>query len=107
MAKPMKSIDITNTPELVRLAEEVQAAGEPYMLRRDDQPMVVVMPVTAASIPRPKPPAKRRLKPKKLTDRDIEAFFAAAGSWADMDTDRLIADIYADRRNSNRPPPEL
>ncbi len=35
---------------------------------------------------------------------DMEAFRAAAGSWSDVDTDRLLADIYADReRLSNRP----
>jgi len=35
------------------------------------------------------------------------AFRAAAGSWADVDTDKLLADIYESRRLPPRPPVEL
>jgi uncharacterized protein (DUF433 family) len=34
---------------------------------------------------------------------DYDAFRSAAGAWREVDTDRLVADIYADRRESNRP----
>ncbi len=51
------------------------------------------------------PPVRsRRGKP---TAAHYEAFRQAAGSWADVDTDKLIEDIYATRRRSNRPPIDL
>ena len=45
------------------------------------------------------PPSKKQEK----TKADYEAFLSAAGGWKDVDTDKLIADIYATRRRSNRP----
>ena len=38
---------------------------------------------------------------------DYEAFRSAAGGWKDVDTDKLIADIYADRALSDRPAVDL
>jgi hypothetical protein len=35
------------------------------------------------------------------TKEDYEAFKATAGGWKDVDTDQLLADIYADRRTGN------
>ncbi len=104
MAKPMKSIDITHRPDLVDVAEEVRATGEPRMLRRNDEAVAVITPIVPVRAQRPNPPA-RRLKPKKMTEAEIEAFFSAAGGWADIDTDKLIEDIYA-ARDVQRPPPE-
>jgi hypothetical protein len=37
-----------------------------------------------------------------MTTKNYRAFKAAAGGWKDVDTGRLIADIAADRRTSNR-----
>lgn len=36
-----------------------------------------------------------------------DAFIASAGSWSDVDTDRLLADIYARRDAPSRPPVDL
>jgi len=107
MTKPLESIDITDKPDLIDVAEAVRATGEPHMLRRNDEAVAIITPIMTVHLRRPKAPAKRRLKPKEMTEADIEAFFSAAGSWADVDTDTLIANIYADRENSNRPPPEF
>ncbi|MBI2862933.1 MAG: hypothetical protein HYX94_00020 [Chloroflexi bacterium] len=60
--------------------------------------MAILMPA--------KPPSRRRTKRTK-TKEDYEAFLSSAGSWKDVDTDKLIADIYADRRISDRPPVEI
>jgi len=49
-------------------------------------------------------PAKKK---REKTQADYEAFKSAAGGWKDIDTDKLIADIYVSRRRSNRPPVEL
>lgn len=60
MHKELKPMDITNIPELLRLAEEVQATREARVLTRDGEELVVVHP------------AKRQkgLKGKPLTEDD-------------------------------------
>ena len=98
MAKALKTIDVSDNPEILRIAEEVRLTNEPRLLRREGQDLVVVMPATIAAKPRRK---------RAPTAADYEAFHAAAGGWKDVDTDRLIADAYADRRMSDRPPVRL
>ena len=91
-------IDITNIPELVRIAEEVEATKTPRELRRENKTLAVIMPVAKKA---------RTKKGRVKTKADYEAFKSAAGGWKDIDTDKLIADIYASRRRSNRPPVKL
>src|SRR2546421_7384040 len=91
-------IDISNIPELVRIAEEVEATKTPRELRRENKPVALITPMTGA---------KKAKKHKGKTKADYEAFKSAAGGWKDIDTDKLIADIYAARRQSNRPPVKL
>jgi len=38
-------IDISNSPELLRLAEEVEATKKPRLLKRDNTPIAVLSPV--------------------------------------------------------------
>lgn len=45
MAKGLDQIDISNVPELLRLAEEVQQSNKPRLLTRDDEQLAVIMPV--------------------------------------------------------------
>ncbi len=99
MAGELNSIDISNTPDLLRLAEEVAESGKPWVLRRADEDVAVLMPV--------KKPTSRRRTGWKKTKADDEAFLASAGGWSDVDTDTLIEDIYESRRISIRPPVEL
>jgi hypothetical protein len=98
MTEHAKPIEISGKPELLRLAEEVQVSREPRVLARNGEELAAVVPL-------PLTPTKRRSRRK--TEADHAAFLAAAGSWADVDTDKLIEDIYATRRRSNRPPIEL
>lgn len=98
MAKELKRIDISSIPELLRIVEEVRRANEPRLLRRDSEDVAIVMPVKATS-------KHRRVVTK--TEADYEAFRSAAGSWADVDTDKFIRDIYESRRRSSGPPVEL
>lgn len=93
MAEQPKSIDISDVPEILRLAEEVRRAGEPRVLRRDGEDLAMVVPM-----PRP-----RKTPLKKPTAEDYAAFRGAAGSWADIDTDTLIEDIYRARGEGTRP----
>jgi predicted flap endonuclease-1-like 5' DNA nuclease len=39
--------------------------------------------------------------------RRLEAFYRAAGSWSDIDTDKLVEDIYDRRRGASRPSADL
>lgn len=58
MAKALKTIDITNIPELLRLAEDVRTTNEPRLLRRDSEDVAIVQPVKKAGnrrVPRGKP----------------------------------------------------
>ena len=91
-------IDITNMPELVKIAEEVDATKTPRELIRENKPVALITPMTGA---------KKAKKHRAKTKADYEAFKSAAGGWKDIDTDKLIANIYASRRRSNRPPVEL
>jgi hypothetical protein len=36
------------------------------------------------------------------TEADFERFLSSAGGWADVDTDRLLADIYGSRDTNNQ-----
>jgi hypothetical protein len=97
MAKERKAVDISDMPELLRLAEEVQATNEPYVLQREGKEIAAVVPLK---------PARRKERTK--TEADYEAFRSSAGAWRDLvDTDRLIEDIYESRRILSRPPVEL
>src|SRR3989442_2164108 len=89
------ALDITNMPELVRIAEEVEATKTPRELRRENKTVAVIMPARKAT------PKKKRGK----TKADYEAFLSAAGGWKDVDTERLLKDIYEDRRRTNSRPP--
>ncbi len=93
MAEQPKAIDISDVPDMLRLAEEVHRTGDPRVLRRDGEDLAMVVPM-----PRP-----RKTRLKKPTAADYAAFRSAAGSWADIDTDTLIEDIYRARGEGTRP----
>lgn len=84
-------IDISANPELLRIAEEVATTKTPRELKRDNQTVAVIMPARLI-------PVK---KAREKTIADYEAFKSAAGGWKDVNTDKLLADIYVDRRRNN------
>jgi antitoxin (DNA-binding transcriptional repressor) of toxin-antitoxin stability system len=77
-------IDITNIPDLVRIAEEVEATKKPRELRRDNKPVALLTPIP-----------ENKAKWKKIK--------ATFGSWSDLDADELIATIYRFRKEGSRP----
>ena len=98
--RAMPSIDITDVPELARIAEEVRSSGEARILRRAGEDIAILSPATALHDP--------KRGPRSRTKEDRQAFLAAGGGWKGLvDTDQLIADTYASRRRSSRPPVEL
>ncbi len=99
MAERSNTIDISDVPEILRLAEEVRRAGEPRILRKDGQDLAVLAPL---------PQSKRRGNSHKLSGADLAAFRSAAGGWEGLiDIDQFIDDIYESRRISTRPRVEL
>jgi hypothetical protein len=87
-------IDITNSPDLLRLAEEVQATNTARVLRRGDEPLAVVRPV-----------GKRRVE-ADCEGLDRQAFLSSLGSWRDLDTNALKRQIR-EGRGDHRPLIEL
>ena len=101
MAKELTPVDISNTPDLLRLAEEVRRSGQPRLLRRDSEDLAVLSPVATPTTRRPR-------KAKTYTEADREAFLSSAGGWKDnVDVDKFLEDNYASRDRSSRPPVEL
>jgi len=99
MRREQKALDVSASPDLLKLAEEVSRSGMPRKLRRNGETLAIIAPFSDKRL--------RRLKKRDLTAQDIADFESAAGSWADVDTDQLLADIYAHREMSYRPPLEL
>jgi hypothetical protein len=93
MAEHPKAVDISAVPEILRLVEEVRRAGEPRILQRDGEDLAIVMPL---------PRSRKRPRGHALSRADYEAFRSAAGGWKDIDTDKLIENIYESRRISTR-----
>jgi len=92
--KNLTPIDISNLPDLLRIAEEVQATKTPRILKRDTETVAMLMPVGTAFKPEKKP---------QPTKADYDASLAALGSWSDLDPDALIADVYRAREAGSRP----
>jgi hypothetical protein len=98
MAREMIPVDVTHTPEVLRLAEEVARTGSPRVLRRDSEDLAVLSPVA---------PTSKRRKRRVKTKADYEAFLASAGSWKGLvDVEKLHKDLEESRRLT-RPPVEL
>jgi hypothetical protein len=85
MAVP-KFIDIDDEPQLRRILTAIREGDEPVRLRIAGEEVAVIRPL------KPRRPHRR-----VISDADLEALRSVAGSWKDVDTDRLLKDIYADR----------
>ncbi len=81
---------------LSRVFDRVVKDKETVMVEKEGRGLAILKPVSSG-------PRRRRHK----SSAAYKAFLAAAGSWKDVDTDQLIADIYASRRISSRPAVEL
>jgi hypothetical protein len=87
MNRTLTLIDISNIPDLIRIAEEVATTKQPRELRRDDKTVAVLMPV----------------EPATQAKTVYEASLAAIGSWSDLNADELIANIHRWRKEGSRP----
>ncbi len=96
MKKELKAIEISNMPEVLRIVNEVRKSRTPRLLSRRRKPLAILRPFIG-----------KRKRAKSKTKKDFEAFLASAGSWKDVDTDKLIKDIYESRKISSRLPVQL
>jgi hypothetical protein len=86
-------IDITNMPDLVRIAEEVEATNKPRVLKRDNTPLAILTPV-------------KKKQSDQARSKAVKEALALAGAWKDLPSDRMEEEL--DRiRHSSRPTPPL
>jgi hypothetical protein len=98
MARQYKSTDIDDAPELLRLIDEVRSEDEPRVLKRAGEDVAILMPVQ---------PRRRHTRTWQMTPEKLAAIQESAGTWADVDIDRFLQDIYADRAMADRPRVDL
>jgi hypothetical protein len=96
MAREPTPVDITDAPDLLRLAEEVRRSGRPRLLRRADEDIAVLSPV----------PLRAPRGARRYTEADDDAFLASAGGWKDFDLEEFLTHNEESRRVA-RPPVEL
>ena len=73
------------TGNLARIIELVLASGEEILVENKDGRLVAVNPVTPVTT--------------RKSSSDMAAFSSAAGSWRDVDTEKLMEDIYHSRED--------
>jgi hypothetical protein len=71
MVSERDAIDISKSPDVLRLAEEVRRSNTPRMLRAHNQDVAIMMPVADT---------KRSKRKWVKTDADYQAFLDGAGS---------------------------
>ncbi len=87
MNTEIKSIDITHTPELLHLVEEVAATMQLRRFQKNGETIAVLMPVVS-----------RKRTRRAPTRADREATLAAFGAWnGNVDVDQFKADLAASR----------
>ena len=99
MARELKRIDITNVPELLRIAEEVQASQEPRVLRRDGEDLAVVRPLK-----RPGRPRIPRGKPFTKEDPiwNLQGIGRSGLTDVSENVDKYLAEAYIDTHDQTR-----
>ena len=92
MSSNLTPVDISNIPELLNLVKEVEETKKPRELKRNDKVVAVLSPVVKTEKEAPTPS-------KAAWQKSL----AAVGSWSDLDSDKIIADIYRWRKEGSRP----
>lgn len=91
MARAVEAVDVTDLPDLRRIAEEVRDTGRPCLLRIGDEGVALVVPIEEET--------NRRGRP---TAEDEAASRASFGAWRGIvDGEQLKRDI-AEARGSKR-----
>jgi len=93
MVREAQSLDISEMPEVARLADAIARTHTPCVLRRGDQEIAVISP------------ARRRARRRSgMTQAQRDAVLASVGGWAGLvDADELKRQL-ADARSDSTPP---
>ena len=94
MADAARHIVIEKSSELGRVLDEARATGQPVVIDVDGCSYRLT----------PQPQAPDELWKDYDPDKVLAALQQTAGSWADLDADKLVADIYMAREEGSRPP---
>ena len=78
-------------PDLVRIAEEVEATKKPRVLKRDNTPIAILTPVT-------------KKQSSQATSKAIKEILALAGAWSDL-PETLVEELDQLRHASSPTPP--
>jgi len=84
--------DITNIPELVRIAEEVEATNKPRVLKRDNTPIAILTPV-------------KKNQSSKAKSKAIKEALSLAGAWGERSWNEVEAELDRIRHSSKATPP--
>jgi hypothetical protein len=84
-------IDITNIPELVRIAEEVETTNKPRLLKSDNTPIALLTPL-------------KKKQPRQATSKAIKETLALAGAWGERDWEEVEAELDRIRHESTPTP---
>ena len=85
-------IDISNMPDLMRLAEEVEATKKPRLLKRDNTPIALLTPVKGKQA-------------QQAKSKAIKETLALAGAWGNRDWNEVEAELDRIRHSSKPTPP--
>src|SRR6266516_4253279 len=101
MAEELKPIDISDNPELLRLAEEIQRSQQPRVLVREAEELVEVRPLPAKRKPSTQGKSRRIKGPANPNDWLLSLIDLGAGAAsADRPTDvsanqqKYLAEAY-------------
>lgn len=107
MASQARTIEISDIGDLGALVEEVRRSRSPRILRRDGEDVAVLTPLTRTAKPsdgqvgRPRAPTKREVADSRA------AIQSAAGSWQDIDVEKLKDELRRQRAMATRPSVDL
>ena len=91
MAKELKRTDVSQTPELLQLAEEVQRTQQPTVLVKQAEELVVVTPVNTAKR------SAKQLRPassgKPITPLSLDAIYRSVPALPNPLSDKEMAAI--------------
>ncbi|MGI8477889.1 MAG: hypothetical protein ACR2OO_16190 [Thermomicrobiales bacterium] len=90
MVSAAVEIAVDDDSDLARIVKEVNRSRTPVVVRASNGQAARVVPIRGTSKPPRRPP----------TQEERDDFFAAFGSWAEVDTEQLKADIKAARGSS-------
>ncbi len=92
MSSHLMPLDISNSPELLRLAEEVATTKKPRRLTRKKKTLAVLVPV-------------EQERGDRTEQQAIEETLALAGAWGERNWDEVEAELDRVRHQSKPTPP--